>query len=177
MKIYGHLPGYLHRWRIIGFGRYMMRLHRILDTDATPFLHTHPFSYVSIILRGGYTERVLLANGQLKTVKHRIGSIIIRRATTPHRIDAVEQGCMTLFLTRRVKSRGQSWSLIRHNDIAVPTTYHDLPDGVYEFNDGFRVRRNGMWFTKAKSPEGATRSSHLSIHQNLNPNACRLISD
>ena len=40
MRIYGHLPGYLHRWRLLGCRRFMLRLHAILDVDRTPFLHT-----------------------------------------------------------------------------------------------------------------------------------------
>ena len=89
MRVYSHLPGYLLRWRLLGAGRFMLRLHRILSPDGTPFLHTHPFWYVSVVLRGGYTERFLRPDGTLAKRRHGPGAVIVRRPDTAHRIDSV----------------------------------------------------------------------------------------
>lgn len=47
---------YLTRWRIISTPFAALFLHRIGTPDSRPTLHDHPWSFVSILLRGGYTE-------------------------------------------------------------------------------------------------------------------------
>lgn len=151
-------------------GPFMMRVHRVLTADLTPFLHTHPFAYISIILRGGYTEQVLKADGTLHVQVHTRGSIIFRSAKTAHRIIAVEPRCTTLFLAWRTAPRHeQGWELIRHPKIKAPKEYIDAPDGVYAFLNGFRRRHKGMWYALRDTPAEAEMCSTLSIHQNLLP--------
>lgn len=149
-------------------GSFMMRLHRILDCDHTPFLHTHPFWYISIVLRGGYTEIILKEDGSLYSVFHGPGSIIFRRPDTAHRIQAVEPNCMTLFFAwYRSSNVEQTWKLLRHPMVKTPVGYHDHPDGVYVFPDGFRRRHKGMWYALRQTPGDAELCSALSIHQNI----------
>ncbi len=170
MKPYHHLPGYLHRWRLAGAGRFMLRLHRILKPDQTPFLHTHPFSYLSIVLRGGYTERLELPDGRLRTIRHRPGAVIVRSSKTAHRIEAVEPGCTTLFFTWKTTeaSRGeQGWTLRRHADIQKPAGYVDAADGIYALEGGFRKRAGGVWYALRASAQEAAECSRLSIHQDI----------
>jgi hypothetical protein len=162
---YSHLPGYLHRWKLAAIGRLMVRLHRILTPDGTPYLHTHPFSYVSIVLRGGYTEQYQSSNGSLVACRHRAGAIIIRRATTAHRIQAVAPSCLTLFLAWKKKGLGQGWTLVRHPDITVPAAYVAWSDGLYAVSGGYRRRHGGFWYAKRDTPEAAKRCDRLSIHQ------------
>ena len=165
---YNHLPGYLHRWRVVAMGRFMVRVHRILDIDRTPFLHSHPFAYVSIILRGGYEERVQMPDGTLKLVKRGVGSVVFRRACHLHRIDAVHGRCATLFLTWRAPGAGQNWTLKRHAAIDAPQGYEDAPDGLYPCGDGFRRREGGMWFAKRSTLADALACDRLSLHQQTN---------
>lgn len=171
MKIYHHLPGYLHRWKVLGWGRFMVRVHHLLDIDRTPFLHTHPFSYLSIVWRGGYTERVRRKDGSLHTLVRRTGSIAWRSSTTAHRIDHVEPGCATLFLTWKRAGAGQGWTLERHPDVSAPPGYHDVPDGLHAFERGHRKRKGGMWYALRPSRADAEACEVLSIHQNLDPRA------
>lgn len=166
MRVYGHLQGYLHRWRLFGAGRFMARLHRVLDIDRTPFLHTHPFNYVSIVLRGGYDERVLQPDGSLRQVRRRAGSVVLRSARAAHRIDAVHGACATLFLTWRTAGPGQGWGLQRHPDVAAPDGYADPPDGLYAVAGGYRRRAGGVWFALRPTPGEAAACDRISIHQN-----------
>lgn len=56
---YFHLEGYMERYWLIKPSRWLpfsIRLHHILRSDDDRHLHDHPWSYCTIILRGGYTE-------------------------------------------------------------------------------------------------------------------------
>lgn len=162
LKVYGHLPGYLHRWVVLRAGRIMVRLHKILDIDRTPFLHSHPFWYISLVLRGGYEERVLQADGSLKKVVRRPGSLVLRRPGTFHRIDAVST-CTTLFLTFKSPL---GWALRRHAQVAAPIGYRLWPDGLYAQDGGWRRREQGIWYIKKPTATEAGQTDKLSIHQN-----------
>ncbi len=170
MKPYNHLPGYLHRWRLLSLGRMNVRIHDILTGDVTPYLHNHPFWYVSIVLRGGYTERVLKPSGELEVVERAAGSVVYRTPRDYHRIDNVFGDCRTLFIAWDKSEPGQNWGLLKHRDIATPQGYRDLPDGVYRFSEGFRVRANGFWYALGDDPFHAwLRTGTLSVHQNPEP--------
>lgn len=165
MKAYNHLCDYLHRWTIFTAGKLHIRLHHILSADGTPFLHSHPFWYVSIIYRGGYTEQVLL-NNVLTVVTHVAPTIIIRRPTTFHRISNVTGTCKTLFFTWKAND----WNLLRHSEITTPDTYV-VPNnqGVYRriINDRsvYSKFENGVWWVGMVAREGAQLSDTLSVHQ------------
>lgn len=57
---------YLSRLRIIQTPWFGIYLHRMDGPDSRPTLHDHPWNFVSLILRGGYTER------RLDPVDHRV---------------------------------------------------------------------------------------------------------
>lgn len=105
-----HIPGYMNRWWIIpytkfpkwwrdrvGFLRWIerkmpaVRVHEILRSDLDRELHDHPWPFVSIILRGGYTEvrpkydRSGLYTGE-EAIFHGPGSILFRRSKDFHRL-------------------------------------------------------------------------------------------
>lgn len=58
IKRRGNVP-YLIRWTILGFGLdsswFSIKVHNILISDEE-CLHNHPWAFISIILKGGYTE-------------------------------------------------------------------------------------------------------------------------
>jgi hypothetical protein len=58
MNPYNHLPGYLRRWTLFLYKRLHIRIHHILSGDKTPFYIHIPFWYISIILSGGYKEKM-----------------------------------------------------------------------------------------------------------------------
>jgi hypothetical protein len=166
MKEYNHLLNYLHRWTLCKIGKFHARIHHILASDGTPFLHSHPFWYVSFIFEGGYTEQVLV-DGELKVIHHTAPAIIIRSPTTYHRISNVVDVCKTLFFTWRAKD----WNLMRHSGAATPDWYAapSLP-GVYRrYIKGTYVYSkfdNGVWWLGAQTNTEAERSTKLSVHQN-----------
>jgi len=49
---------YLTRWRIIQTPWFGWYLHRMDGPDSRSTLHDHPWNFLSIILKGGYTEVV-----------------------------------------------------------------------------------------------------------------------
>lgn len=49
---------YLRRWRIIQTPLFSIYLHKIFLPDRDRPMHDHPFNFWSLILKGGYMERV-----------------------------------------------------------------------------------------------------------------------
>lgn len=159
------LVGYMERRTLLHIGRLHIRLHRITSSDATPFLHSHPFSYVSLILRGGYTEETLKG-----TTHHRSGSILWRSSSTHHRLAAVDDRTLTLFITW--KRKDNAWSLMR---LAVPAHcpgWVDHPRGVYVrvlYGKQRHCKFDGFWHSAADTPEAAWASTKPSIDQTTRP--------
>lgn len=53
----GEVDVYMRRWYILVFPRlFSIRIHHIQLGDLDRWPHDHPWSFLSIILRGGYTE-------------------------------------------------------------------------------------------------------------------------
>jgi hypothetical protein len=50
---------YLTRWRVIQTPWAALYVHRMTGPDPRATLHDHPWSFLSIIVRGGYIERRL----------------------------------------------------------------------------------------------------------------------
>lgn len=60
----GEADPYLRRWWLIPRNRFLnICLHQILRSDDDRALHDHPFSNVSILLRGSYIEHTIAAGG------------------------------------------------------------------------------------------------------------------
>ena len=49
-------PTYLYRWTLAKFGPYSLYLHHFVRDDWSLDLHDHPKRFISIGLKGGYTE-------------------------------------------------------------------------------------------------------------------------
>lgn len=146
-------------------GKLHIRIHHILNSDGTPFLHNHPFWYVSIIMSGGYTEQVLVGD-DIKTIDHHAPAIIIRKPSTYHRITSVHSMCKTLF----VSWLSGGWKLIRHKDVVAPPSYVvPVRGGVYiRTINNVRVYSkfsNGMWFIGSDDRQTALDTNALSVHQ------------
>lgn len=83
-----------------------LRLHQICTPDYDPHMHDHPWSFVSLVLRGGYMERrpVSVEPSFISTderedyfpTHRRSGSIALRRSTDRHLISYVESDTWTL---------------------------------------------------------------------------------
>lgn len=165
MKEYNHLLNYLHRWTVCKIGSLHIRIHHILSSDGTPFLHNHPFWYVSVIVRGGYTEQVLVGD-EIKMIEHCAPAVILRKPSTYHRIISVQGACKTLFVTWL----SEGWNLVRHKAVVAPQSYKvPVCEGVYiRTINNTRVYSKfsrGMWFVGSEDRQMAVAATKLSVHQ------------
>ncbi len=82
---------WLRRSRAFGFG---VSVNRWTAPSPGSRFHTHPYSFVSFMLRGWYVERVHDGGA----VARKAPSVAFRRARIAHRIEAVGRDCTTLML-------------------------------------------------------------------------------
>jgi len=114
---YTHIDDYMQRWWLIPYNRFgiAMRLHHILRSDDDRAFHDHPWPYLSIILRGHYTEvRPWYDPSEfyVGTIRRRYGpgSFLWRRARSWHRLEvAPGETVWTLFITG---PKRQSWGFL-----------------------------------------------------------------
>lgn len=107
---------YLRRWRIVQTPWFGIYLHKIATPDKDRDLHDHPWPFLSIVLRGGYDERIgvdtteaAIAERPPHTVmvRRRWLSAAFRRSTDAHRITRLHRTpTWTLVL---VGPRRRSW--------------------------------------------------------------------
>jgi hypothetical protein len=125
---FDHLTGYMNRYWVLNpkgklsrFGT--ARIHEILRSDADRHLHDHPWSYTTIILKGGYTEVThwetmeqaeqwarkerrqggMFFNSEMGRFELRLmyeaGCVLHRKAGFPHRLVVSEgESATTLFM-------------------------------------------------------------------------------
>lgn len=103
----GHDRPYMHRWWVIPRNRWFnIYLHKIIRSDDDRALHDHPWRNCSILLQGSYVEispaTLPYAFGDPTVVKvRRAGSVVMRRAVQPHRLEIVDGPVISLFFTGR----------------------------------------------------------------------------
>jgi lipid-A-disaccharide synthase-like uncharacterized protein len=108
---------YLRRWRLAGynaklpylFGRSVM-VHRLLLPDQDKNPHDHPWSFWTLVLKGGYVEHVYLTRDRRRartdddqpvSVVRGLFALDWRPAEHMHRIDALPDGDAWTFLVTR----------------------------------------------------------------------------
>lgn len=105
---------YLERYFIASlFGRQIW-LHRFVRDDAERHVHDHPWSALSVILTGGYTEEVMedvdLPSGYIQSihwsVRHKALGFNWIPASKKHRISSVIEGTWSLMLVGKRHGRG-----------------------------------------------------------------------
>jgi len=101
---------YLVRWRLIQTPWFALYLHKILTADV-PVYHDHPWSFFSIVLRGGYYEwRINKHNPEYDIVRH-IKHVNIMRRDDAHYIQVLDRTpTWTLLL---VGTRRRKWGFLR----------------------------------------------------------------
>ena len=111
---------YLVRLRIIATPWFGIYVHDIHEDDGDRDCHNHPWSFISIVLRGSYTERVYdqpashpcsyrqQVHGRFSV--HRMGR------TSAHRIVKASPGLKTLIL---VGPRRGTWGFFEHDGTFV----------------------------------------------------------
>jgi len=91
---------YLRRWTLLKVFGWKLTLHRIVRPDYARDLHDHPWSFVTLVLRGGYVERMRDRKGLLQIRVNRPGRIRVNRAPHAHVIDRLPDG--------------EAWTLVLH---------------------------------------------------------------
>lgn len=102
---------YLIRWSILTTPWFSIKLHKILiSDDDCP--HSHPWSFVSVILKGGYVEESWADGDCTKPGLKRLfgaGSILWRPIPYVHRLE-VYQPALTLVLTFKREVEWGFWT-------------------------------------------------------------------
>jgi hypothetical protein len=88
---------YLRRYFIFEALWFRIYLHKISLSDADPCMHDHPWRFVSIILRGGYTEHTPKG-----TFKRRPGRAIYHPVPWLHRLE-LKKPAWTILIGGKVK--------------------------------------------------------------------------
>jgi hypothetical protein len=125
---------YMIRWRLFECPWFRVFFHRILRDDSDRHMHDHPFSFVSMILRGGYWEWTPVvkkcthgdAFGYVSIPERRWCrpfTILFRRATDLHRI-ALRDGrpAWTLVIAG---SRQRQWGFHTEEGWVAHTEYFE----------------------------------------------------
>jgi hypothetical protein len=94
---------YLLRWWIIPRNRFFnIYLHKIMRSDDDRALHDHPWTNVSIVLKGGYLEwRSHAWEERVNCAWRGPGSIVFRKPLVAHRLSLGHEGnpCWSPFIT------------------------------------------------------------------------------
>lgn len=93
----GEAADYMRRYHLRYGRRQGIRFHHILGSDPGPWLHDHPWDFVSVLIQGGYTE--ITEQGQ---VRYDAPCVIQRKAETPHRL-IVDHPVWTYVVTGRLR--------------------------------------------------------------------------
>lgn len=84
---------YMKRW-VFDFKLFSIRIHHWLASDDLRYPHDHAWNFLTIILKGGYTDISPSGNDVVKA-----GNIRYRKATHQHSVKVNPSGCWTLMLT------------------------------------------------------------------------------
>lgn len=106
-------PIYLIRYSLLTTPWFAVKLHRILMSDDE-CLHDHPWSFISIILWGGYHEitQTVINLGRLKPLKVLVrehygpGSILWRPSPWPHRLEVTKPATTIVITFKRTRDWG-----------------------------------------------------------------------
>ena len=110
---------YLYRWTFILLG-FSIRIHHWLRSDDRRFLHDHACNFISIILRGEYTNVREDENGNITHTKVKAGEWWYSNALTRHYLDIPKGGAWTILLCGRPYHKwgfyvnGKKWRPLRY---------------------------------------------------------------
>lgn len=92
---------YMLRWYLIPRNRFLnIYLHLFLRSDDDRALHDHPWSNLSVLLEGQYTEHRIEAGGIHVRKMLKAGDVRFRLSgKIAHRVELTNGVCWTLFIT------------------------------------------------------------------------------
>lgn len=117
---------YITRLHIVKTPWFAICLHWIHKPDPDPYLHDHPVSFLSVILRGGYSEVRVLPVGGWTYGWNWFWNYI--RATDVHRIERVKPGTLTLCF---MGPKAQEWGFY-------------TPRGRIMWKDYYKMKSEGL---------------------------------
>lgn len=108
---------YMHRYYLFLKDRktfpFNVMLHKIVRSDD-PFMHDHPWPYLTIVLKGGYWEHNFDDQGNEITTWKGPGSIVRRKAREYHWLELDnEQPATTLFF---VGPQQRQWGFLDNDE-------------------------------------------------------------
>jgi len=94
---------YIVRLHVVKTPWFSICLHWILKPDPEPDMHDHPVTFLSLILKGGYTEARIRGDGPLgdgdgRLETHRFFNFIRASPDDIHKIVSVKSNTLTLCL-------------------------------------------------------------------------------
>jgi hypothetical protein len=92
---------FMRRYKLLKTNSGNVYLHEILRSDEDMCLHDHPWSFITIILRGGYREQ--LPRGKFW---RRPGQLLIRPAQTAHRVEVDRPAWSLVIVSRKWRDWG-----------------------------------------------------------------------
>lgn len=128
---------YMRRW-IAHFGAFSLRVHRWQASDDDEAFHDHPWWFLTLVLRGGYTDVSPTGIDELGP-----GSIRLRSATHRHTVQVHKPGTWTLVLTGPAARRWGFWvgdKLWKRDRYFATRGHHPCSPG----NKRVRLRPDGM---------------------------------
>lgn len=156
-KPYTSIKGFLQRYTLFKIGNMHIRIHKITDRDRTTLYHNHPFNYISIIIRGGYTETYIKDKEECSCAHSFLG-VVKRAHDVFHRIDSIKCTTITLFIAYG-KYRWEAFNTKDENEksgVCLRTV---------NGRNLWCKRENGVWFIGNTSEYYAAQETRHSIHQ------------
>lgn len=86
---------YAHR-TMLNLGLFSIRVHEWHRSDDKRFMHDHPWHFITLVLRGSYTD--VSAKGRDRLT---VGSVRVRRADHAHYVEVPVGGCLTIIVTSK----------------------------------------------------------------------------
>ena len=100
-KVIGASGVYLNRWFVIPRNPvFNIYLHMFLRSDDDRALHDHPWSNLSYLVKGSYTEHTISQGGIHQKTVLKEGALRFRPSGKfAHRVELHDGHCITLFIT------------------------------------------------------------------------------
>lgn len=105
---------YAYRW-VLNLGIISFRIHHFIRSDDSRYLHSHPWWFLTFVLKGSYVD--VSSEGRDQLTK---GSIRFRKAKHLHYVEVPKDGVWTFLITGPPKNK---WGFLVKNKIIRPLKY------------------------------------------------------
>lgn len=95
----------LRRWKLSLWGGISIRLHHWVEGDPREYQHSHPWNFLTFVLRGGYTD---VGDGRPDDVV-RAPAVRLRSSEWRHAVTKVRPSTWSIVITGRLIDRWKFW--------------------------------------------------------------------